>query len=291
MPPCVGFVSPLPAKGLGHKCICTWPGHAEHLRYPLRPVSFESSLACSEGLPSSQLFAPPAVTPPSPILGAGQHKDTGCSRRVFPFLPPASRILRTGWPQAHFSKFQLPSSKQQLSSPLSFILPPADSPVPKPRCLESHTSHSPPRSTHSFRLPQAPTASVFPPEMPPLVPQHHRVHPVQPQTRTRHQPGPFCAEGSTECWRELSRSFWERRQPGKTTGGLGAGQDMPLHQLCPGSGSWINTTREPSQQKAVLLFPPANNCPRHARGAPAERRLRGQGCAFMSSFISVALVP
>lgn len=206
MPPCVGFVSPLPAKGLGHKCICTWPGHAEHLRYPLRPVSFESSLACSEGLPSSQLFAPPAVTPPSPILGAGQHKDTGCSRRVFPFLPPASQILRTGWPQAHFSKFQLPSSKQQLSSPLSFILPPADSPVPKPRCLESHTSHSPPRSTHSFRLPQAPTASVFPPEMPPLVPQHHRVHPVQPQTRTRHQPGPFCAEGSTECWRELSRS-------------------------------------------------------------------------------------
>lgn len=83
----------------------------------------------------------------------------------------------------------------------------------------------------------------------------------------------------------------ETSRAARTAGGLSAGKDVPIHQLCPGSGSWINNTREPPGQKAMLLFPPANNCPRHARAAPAERRLRARVCAFMSSFISVALVP
>lgn len=72
-----------------------WPGHEEELGHPSRPACFESSLACCRELPSPQLLAPSAATPPAPTLSQGEHRDAGCSGSAFPLLPPTCCILGT----------------------------------------------------------------------------------------------------------------------------------------------------------------------------------------------------
>lgn len=154
-----------------------------HLARPWRAskisskICVESSLACSEGLPSTQLFALPAVIPPSLTLGSGQHEDTGCSSTAFPFLPPASWILKDsghGPISQNFFFTYLPQNNS-----LALIFPSSLHPLtPQHQAQVLRTPNIPvPQSSQKHTQLQAPTASVFPPRCPPWYPQHHSMQP------------------------------------------------------------------------------------------------------------------